>query len=418
MKYDKIKKLIKKVGRKLDLEQGTIDALKSPQRIIEVALPVILDNGKTKVFKGIRIQHNNARGPYKGGLRYHPGVSLDEVEILATLMSLKTAVINIPFGGGKGGIAVDPEQLSKPELKRLTEKFAQSVHDVIGEHKDIPAPDVNTNPEIMKWFRDEYEKNIGKKSPGVITGKALEDGGIEVRNEATGLGGAAVTHEVAKRLNKPIEDVTVAIQGFGNVGSHLARHLEDMGFKVVAIADASGGIYHDDGLTYHETHKRYRSGEKISDVCICKIHGPSHDCAKTSAQSVLYQKVDILIPAAIGEQITAANASKIKAKIIIEMANHPVTEDAEPILYKKGITIVPDILANAGGVLASYYEWQKNVQNVKIDYNSSKQNLINKMKKALREVEKVAKNEKLSLREAAYILAITRIIAATPKTNK
>lgn len=415
MKYDKIENLIQKTGEKIKLEQGLIDSLKSPQRIVEVSFPVKLDNGKIKTFKGVRVQHNNARGPFKGGLRFHPGVSTDEVKILAALMSLKTAVIDIPFGGGKGGVTVDPNNLSKKEIKKLTESFARSICDVIGKDKDIPAPDVNTNPQIMKWFRDEYEKITGKKSPGVITGKALKDGGIKVRDEATGLGGAAITLEVVKMLNKKPKDTTIAIQGFGNVGSHLAHHLTHMGFKIVAIADESGGIVHEDGLDYHATRERYWSGEKISQVCVCAVHGPSDDCRKIVSENVLYQDVDILIPAAVGEQINKNNTSKIKAKIIIEMANHPILEEAEPILARKGVKIVPDILANAGGVLASYYEWQENVKGIKLAYKKAQKELIEKMRKALREVEKTAEEQKITLREAAYMVAIKRIAAASNK---
>jgi len=418
MNYQEIEKLIEKTGKRLKLKKSLINEIKKPKKIIRVKFPVLMDNGKTRIFSGIRVQHNNARGPYKGGLRFHQHVSTDEVKILAALMSLKTAVIDVPFGGGKGGVTVDPGTLSKGELKRLTKSFARSIYKEIGEHKDIPAPDVNTNPEIMKWFREEYEKIVGKKAPGVITGKALNDGGIKVRDEATGLGGAAITLEVTKlMLKKKPQDTTVAIQGFGNVGSHLAHHLTHMGFKIVAIADAASGILHKDGIDYHETHKRYWSGEKISDLCVCSIHGPSNDCSKINGENVLYQDVDILIPAAIGEQINKQNASKIKAKIIIEMANHPVLEEAEKILEKNGVIVVPDILANAGGVLASFYEWQENVKGIKLPYKKAQNDLIEKMSKALHQVTKTAKAEKVTMREAAYMVAVSKIATAQRKSE-
>lgn len=415
MSYQEIEGLIARIGKKSGLSQNEIDLISKPEREIVVNIPVKMDSGKTKIFQGFRVQHNSARGPYKGGLRYHPDVSLEGVRMLAELMSLKTAVINIPFGGGKGGICVDPKALSQNELKRLTEAFAEKIADFVGEEKDIPAPDMNTNPQIMKWFRKRYEKIVGKNTPGVITGKSYRDGGIRVRDEATGLGGAAVTWEIAKILHKKPSEITIAIQGFGNVGNHLAHHLYHMGFRIVAIADIDGGIIHEDGLDYHKTYKDYSQGKKICKTCYCNIHGPSKDCLNVGAQDILELKVDILSPAAAGDQITKKNAHRIKAKIIVEMANHPIDADAEKILSQKGILIVPDILANAGGVLASYYEWQENVQGVKMNYEESINSLIGKMKKATREVLNLSRKQKVSMREAAYIIALKRIAIALKK---
>ncbi len=413
MNYQEIENLIESTAKKLGLEQSLIDLIKQPQRIVEVQFPVRMDDKSIRVFSGVRVQHNDARGPYKGGIRYHQRVDTDEVKILAALMSLKTAVIDIPFGGGKGGVTVDPKTLSISELKKLTKSFARSIADVIGEHKDVPAPDVNTNPQIMKWFREEYEKVTGELTPGVITGKAVKDGGIKVRDEATGLGGAAVTQEVSKLLNKQPQDITIAVQGFGNVGSHLTHHLSHMGFRTIAIADVDGGIVHEDGLDFHTTAKHVKSGKKVCETCACSIHGDSQDCNFVSPEAILETPCDILIPAAIGEQITKKNASKIKAKIIVEMANHPILEEAEEILEKKGIIIVPDILANAGGVLASYFEWEENVVGTRMEYKEAQDALIKKMKKALQAVQKIANQEKVSLRKAAYMLAIKRIAKAT-----
>ncbi len=415
MSYQEVEDLIIEIGRKSKLSQSQIDRITCPERELAVSIPVVMDDGSVKIFKGYRVQHNSARGPYKGGIRYHQGVNLDEVRTLAGLMSLKTAVIDIPFGGSKGGVCVDPRQLSRGELKRLTESFASSITDIIGDDKDIPAPDVNTNPEIMKWFRKRFEKITGKKSPGVITGKALNDGGIKVRDEATGLGGAAVIQEIASFLGKKPKDITVGIQGFGNVGSHLAHHLYHMGFRVAAIADIDGGTMHEDGLDYHKTFTEYKKGTKVCDICVCNIHGPSKDCKKVGAKEILEQNVDILVPAAVGDQVTKNNASKIKAKVIVELANHPVDAEAEKILSKKSILIVPDILANAGGVLASYYEWQENTGRAKMDYGESVSALIKKMKKATRDVVKTSKQNKISMREASYMIALKRIAKALKK---
>lgn len=414
MSYQEISQLIETSGKKIGLSKSGVEQIIEPQRIIEVSFPVKMDSGKTEIFKGFRVQHNNARGPYKGGIRYHQGVNLEEVKVLAGLMSLKTAVIDIPFGGGKGGVCVDPSKLSEQELKRLTKSYAKSISDCIGERKDVPAPDVNTNPTTMRWFRQEYEKATGQISPGVITGKAFKDGGIQVRDEATGLGGAAIVEEVAKSiLGKNPKDVTVAIQGFGNVGNHLAHHLYHMGFKIVAIADIDGGIVHEDGLDYHQTLKEKKGGRKLPDICYCNVHGKSQDCFKVSPTEILESKVDILIPSAIGDQVTNKNANKIKAKVIVELANHPVTAEAEEILDKKGIVIIPDILANSGGVLGSYYEWRENVDGIKMEYEEAKTALIKKMKKACKEVLDLSKEKKTSPRQAAYILAISRIAKAS-----
>lgn len=415
MAYKEIEDLIFRIGKRSNLDKDKVAIIANPEREIKVSIPVKMDNGETKIFQGFRVQHNSARGPYKGGLRYHPCVNLEETRVLAALMSLKTAVIDIPFGGSKGGICVDPKNISKTELKRLTESFAEKIADFIGEKKDIPAPDVNTNPQIMKWFRKRYEKIVGKDTPGVITGKSYSDGGIRVRDEATGLGGAAVTQEIAKILNKKTQDITVAIQGFGNVGHHLAHHLYHMGFRIIGIADIDGGIMHEDGLDYHKTYKDFNKGKKICQVCYCNIHGPSKDCKVVGANEVLELKADILSPAAVGDQITKENAHKIKAKIIIEMANHPVDAEAEKILSQKGILIVPDILANSGGVLASYYEWQENVQGIKLSYEESVKSLIDKMKKATRTVLELSRDQKISMREAAYMIALKRIAKAIKK---
>jgi len=410
--YQEIHQLICEAGAKLNLSSQTIKQITDPQRIVEVNLAVKMDSGEIKNFKGFRVQHNDARGPYKGGIRYHQDVDMEEVRVLAGLMSLKTAVINIPFGGAKGGIQVNPKELSKGELKRLTKAFARAISDIVGEKKDVPAPDVNTDSKIMQWFREEYEKVTLKSEPGVITGKSFSNGGIKVRDEATGLGGAAIVEEIAKTLNKKPSETTIALQGFGNVGMHIAHHLYHMGFKIVAVADIDGGIMHEDGLDYHKTYRLRHKGKKLGEICQCDIHGESTDCVSVGAKEVLEQKVDILIPAAVGDQITTENARRIKAKIIVEMANHPIELAAEKELFAKKIVIVPDILANAGGVLGSYLEWRENVEGVKLDYPDAVEHIKKEMKNALRQTQKVADKFKCNLREAAYIISVKKIAAA------
>ena len=413
MSYQEIQDIIRFAGAKLRLPKQAILRVTEPQRIIETNFSVKMDNGKTEMFKGFRVQHNNARGPYKGGIRYHKEVNLEEIKTLAGLMSLKTAVINIPFGGSKGGVAVDPKKISKVELKRLTQGLARAIADFIGEQKDIPAPDVNTNAQIMKWFRDEYQKVTGRIEPGVITGKAFKDGGIKVRDEATGLGGAVIVEESAKSiLKKKPAETTVAIQGFGNVGSHLAHHLCHLGFKIIAVADIDGGIMHEDGLDYHPTIKEKKEGYRLPSICYCSIHGKSKDCKIIKSDEILETKADILIPAALGDQITEKNAEKIQCRLIVEMANNPVTAGAEKILARKKIALVPDILANSGGVLGSYLEWQENVEGIKLNYKEAKDYLKRKMRQAYLEVRKTALKEKISMREASYFIAISRIAKA------
>ncbi|MDH4358508.1 MAG: Glu/Leu/Phe/Val dehydrogenase [Candidatus Berkelbacteria bacterium] len=419
MDYSEIHQLITKAGRKLKLPEDIIDQMLEPERTIEVSFPVKMKTGKFKVFKGYRVQHLGVRGPYKGGVRYHEEVDINEVKVLAALMSLKTALINIPFGGAKGAVKVNPSKLTENELKSLTHRFAIAIADFIGEKKDIPAPDINTNPQIMSWFKEAYEKHTGKKEPGVITGKLVKSGGIKIRDEATGLGGAAVTEEIARGcFKKANSEISIAIQGFGNVGAHIAHHLYHMGFKITGIADIDGGTVHEDGLDYYQTARESKRGKKIPELCFCQIHGPSTDCHKIAADKILESKVDILIPAAIGNVITRKNAHKIKAKIIVEMANRPIDQDAEAILNKKGVVVVPDILANAGGVLASYFEWQENVSGKKLSYKQAKKKLIDQMKKACQDVQQESREKKITMREAAYLIAIQRIATAIIKRPK
>jgi glutamate dehydrogenase/leucine dehydrogenase len=330
--------------------------LEKPTRIIELSIPLTMDSGEVQVINGFRVQYNNWLGPYKGGLRYHPQVDMDEVKSLALWMTIKNAVVNVPFGGGKGGLEIDPRTLSESELEKLTREFAKLLTPNIGPSIDVPAPDVNTNSKIIDWIEDEYSKAAGEKSLAVITGKSLENGGSLGREEATGMGGFIVLEEVIKvlKLEKPL---TVAVQGFGNVGMHVAKLLSENGFKVVDLSDSKGGIVDESGEGFNLEEVANRKKETGS---------LNTDGVKTvSNEELLEEEVDILVPAALEGVITAENADRIKAKIILEMANGPTTAEADQILKEKNIIVIPDVLANSGGVTVSYFEWYQNMNDEK-----------------------------------------------------
>ena len=357
-----------------------------------------MDDGKERIFYGYRVQYNNARGPFKGGIRYHPKVDLDEVKSLAFWMAIKCAVANIPYGGGKGGVEVDPKQLSKGELERMSRTFIRSIADAIGPDKDIPAPDVNTTPEIMDWMEDEYSKITGDSSGAVITGKSVSNGGHEGREDATARGGFFVLQEAAKALGIPA-NATVAIQGFGNAGYYMARFLHDAGYRVVAVSDSKGGIYNEKGLDINAVKQLKDSGKSVQD----------YEGKKISNEDVLELPVDVLVPAALENQITEENAGRIKTKIILELANGPTTPQAEEILSKKGITVVPDVLANAGGVTGSYFEWKQNKERTKWTLEKYRAELEKTMRTEFNEVLRFSKEHKCIMRTAAYALALQRI---------
>lgn len=382
-----------------------------PERIVEVN---IADprKGNNGLIKGYRVQHSNALGPYKGGLRYHPAVDMEEAITLASLMTWKNSLVGVPFGGAKGGLAINPSDYSKTELELVTREFTRKIADVIGPNKDVPAPDVNTNPEIMSWIRSEYEKIIGKKAPGVITGKAIDDGGSQGRTEATGEGGAIVLNEIVKHLKLDPKKLTVAIQGFGNVGSYLALALDRYGYNIVAVSDAEGAVSYDDGLSAQETFDAiYDKKLKLKQTCKCKKGGCSlSDCRMTSNEKLLESDVDILIPAAVDNQITKKNAKNIKTKIILEMANNPTTPEADAILKKRGKIIIPDILANAGGVTVSYFEWFQNQNKQKWTLDKVNKELEKYMVEATRKTLEASKKYHCDLRTAAYITSLKRIL--------
>ncbi|TSC92568.1 MAG: glutamate dehydrogenase (NADP+) [Candidatus Berkelbacteria bacterium Licking1014_7] len=397
---------LEKAGEKLGKKPEDFEVLKTPERIIEVNFEF---NGK--IIRGYRVQHNSKLGPYKGGLRYHPDLNLNEAKTLAALMTIKNAIVDVPFGGAKGGLAIDPQKYSKEELKKITELFTQKIADFIGPNKDIPAPDVNTNSEIMGWIVQEYSKIVGKKMPAVVTGKDLQDGGSEGREEATGFSGADILDKTLATLNKKPEETTVAIQGFGNVGAHLARELDKRGYKVVAIAEANGGISHEDGIDIDKTFKATIKREILKNTCYCKGE-KCHlkRCKIVGADNVLEQNVDVVAPAAINNQITMHNMKRIKAKIILELANNGVSAEAEEYLQKQGVMVIPDVLANAGGVTVSYFEWEQNLKKQKWTRAKVLEMLSEKMNQGWKEVFKISKDKKVSLREACYILALKKLL--------
>lgn len=391
-----------KIGKVAGLSEEELTLLKTPQRVHQVELNV---NGKK--YPAYRVQFNDARGPTKGGIRFHPEVDLDEVKVLAFWMSLKTAVADVPFGGGKGGITVNPKELSEAELQELSREFIRAFYKVIGPTKDIPAPDVYTTPQIMAWMKDEYEKLVGEKAPGVITGKPLEVGGSLIRDIATALGGVYVLEEAARKLN--LNGKTVAIQGFGNAGMNAAKLLAERGYQIVAVSDSQGGIYSAEGLNVEEVIKvKNETGSVVN----------YERAEKITNEQLLTSEAAILVPSALSNVITAGNANNIKAKIVLELANGPTTPEADEILHKKGVLVLPDILANAGGVTVSYFEWVQNNYGYYWDAELVKERLKEKMVAAFDKVWEIHSSGKHDFRTNTYILAMKRILAAEKLRGK
>lgn len=399
---------LKKTAELMNLDPEMYESLKYPERFVSVSIPVKMDDGTIKIFEGFRVEFNSARGPYKGGIRYHQMVNLDEVKALSFWMALKCAVVDIPMGGGKGGVVVDPAELSRGELERLTRGYVQRIADILGPMKDVPAPDVNTTPEIMDWIVDEYAKVTGKEEKAVVTGKSLDNGGSKGRDKATAQGGFDALEEALKEFSAPRK--TVAIQGFGNVGGNMAKILAEAGFKVVAVSDAKGGVFAEDGLDIDAVMKC--KDEKGTVVGCCCVDGKCADENTISNQELLELDVDILVPAAIENQITVENAEKIQANIILELANGPTTPAADKILFEAGKIVIPDILANAGGVTVSYFEWEQNLKDESWSLREVDEKLAQIMKKAYRDTSERAKKYKVDLRTGADILAVERLVAA------
>ncbi|MBS1401263.1 MAG: Glu/Leu/Phe/Val dehydrogenase [Clostridia bacterium] len=387
------------------IDTRMFDILKNPQREVKVYLPVEMDDGTVKVFEGWRVQHSNVCGPYKGGIRFHQNVCLNEVKALSTWMTLKCAVVNIPYGGAKGGIRVDPSKLSKRELCRLTRRYTYAIAQIIGADTDIPAPDVNTNAQTMAWILDTYNMLNGKPCPGVVTGKPVELGGSKGRASATGRGVVFSTKFILQKYGKKLDEVSVAIQGFGNVGGHAAEIFAENGAKIKALSDVSGGVYCEEGLDIAEI-RSFTSGGKLLEEY--KKIGVRH----ISNEELLAAKTDVLVPAALENQITAETAEKLNCKFIIEAANGPTSVDADAIIDKKGIVLVPDIFANSGGVIVSYFEWVQNIQELTWELEHVNTMLEEIMRKALDEVWATKEECGCNLRMAAYVTALRRLVHA------
>jgi len=391
----------------LDLDSGLHAVLAQPVRQLTVHFPVVLDNGEVQVFEGYRVHHNSSRGPTKGGIRYHPDVDVEETTALAMWMTWKCAVANIPYGGAKGAVKVDTKQLSKRELEKLTRRYISDISILVGERSDIPAPDIGTNAQVMAWIMDTLSMHIGHTVPGCVTGKPIELGGSEGRVEATGRGVVVAAEEAAKALNMDMNGAKVVVQGFGNVGSVAAKLAEEAGATVVGVSDALGGIYNEKGLPISELVHRYSGREGgIREY---------KDAQQVDNMSLLELPCDILIPAAISAQITKDNADKIKAKLVVEGANGPLTPDADHILSDKGIHVVPDVLANAGGVIVSYFEWVQDLQNFFWEENEVNNKLTRIMRHSYASVDHTMKAHKTDMRTAAYIIGVKRVAEATIK---
>lgn len=395
----------------LNLSSDILTRLKSPQRLIQVAVPLKLDNGDLKIYDGYRVQYNNARGPYKGGLRFHPQASLNEVKALSFWMVIKNAVVGVPFGGSKGGIKVDPKRLSASELERLTRTFTRAIAPVIGVDKDIPAPDVNTNAQIMAWMRDEYSQLQGFDVPGVVTGKPVELGGSQGRTAATGLGGFYTLDLLVKKLKLNPKKTTIAIQGFGNVGYHFAKFAYQAGYRIIAIADSQGAIVAKNSHTLDpDDVKQTKQLKGLSAGVYCAGSVcDSENYTSISTQKMLELPVDILVPAALEDVITIKNAGRIKAKIILEMANGPTSQEAAVKLLRKKKIIIPDVLANAGGVATSYFEWVQNTTGLYWSEKEVNTKLKDLMTQAFKAVSDKVDQQQVNWRVAAYQLALERL---------
>lgn len=388
----------------MKLDSDIVTILSHPKRVLQVSLPIRMDSGEIKVFEGFRVQHNDCAGPFKGGIRYHEQVDMEEVKALATWMTMKCAVVGIPLGGGKGGIIVNPKELSKRELEQLTRKYIDRVQMFIGPDRDVPAPDVNTNAEIMAWMADEFMKLGNLNKNGVVTGKPLHVGGSEGRDEATSRGGFYVLDEIAKERGIKPEETTVVVQGFGNAGSHMARILAEEGYKIVGVSDSKGAVYCETGL---DAPCMIKCKADKGSVTVCE--SMCSECQKVTNEELIEKECDILVLAALENQVTEENADRLNTKIIIELANGPVTPEADKILDKKGIDVVPDILANAGGVTVSYFELVQNQNNHYWTAEKIQRRLKPIMIRAWQRVDELKKKHDCTLRQAAFISAMTRL---------
>lgn len=407
--YDPYENVVKTMEEAMDvghIDKTMFEIIKNPQRETKVYLPLEMDDGTVKVFEGYRVQHSNIRGPFKGGIRFHQDCTLSEVKALATWMSLKCAVANIPYGGAKGGIRVDPHTLSKRELRNLTRRYTFAIAPIIGADTDIPAPDVNTNSQTMAWVLDTYSQLQGKPCPGVVTGKPIELGGSRGRNSATGRGVVISTKLLLRTVGKELKGTTVSIQGMGNVGSNAARIFHHRGAKVLAVSDVSGGIYCETGLNMDVISDFLeKTGKLLKDY---DAPGISH----ITNEEVLTCHCDVLVPAALENQITDEIANKLQCSYIVEAANGPTTKEADEILKSRNITLIPDIFANSGGVIVSYFEWVQNIQELTWERNQVNDMLENLMTKSFQDIKEIVDEFGCTYRMGAYIVALKKLIYA------
>jgi len=405
--FDNVIAVVENAAEKLGYVPADYETLKYSERELQVSIPVRMDDGSIKVFEGYRVQHSTTRGPAKGGIRFHPSVNKDEVKALAAWMTFKCAVVNIPYGGAKGGVIVDPRKLSKSELRHLTRRFTKMISPIIGPDQDIPAPDVNTNPEIMGWIMDTYSTMKGHSVPGVVTGKPLAINGIPGRMSATGRGVLFTTKNVLDKMGIAFKDATIAIQGFGNVGGTAARLFYKEGFTVVAVSDVSGGLYKADGLNIYELLEFTKNNpDKLFEDY--QAEGVKHI---TNAE-ILSTKCTVLVPAAMENQINSDTADTLQCQVVIEAANGPTTLNGDAILAKRNIPIIPDILCNAGGVIVSYLEWVQNLQAIYWEETETNTKLKHVMDRSFEEVYTMVQEKNVSYREAAYMIAIQRVVEA------
>jgi len=393
------------VAKEMGLDKNTTEYLKRIERALIVTIPIMMDDGSVKIFEGYRVHHSTVRGPGKGGIRFAPNVNLDEVKALATWMTWKTSLLNLPLGGAKGGVCVDPKKLSKKELERLTRRYTAEIINFIGPDIDIPAPDVNTNAQIMAWIMDVYSMQKGRSVPGVVTGKPIEIGGSVGREPATGMGLYFVLQAICEKLSIDLKSQKIVVQGFGNVGGTIADLLYKHGCKIVAVSDISTGIYSSEGLNIEELLEWTKQGNYLKDF-------QESNYKMINNEVLLTTKCDILIPAAIENQITKKNADKLDCKIVLEGANGPTTPEADKILYNKGIHVVPDILANSGGVCVSYFEYIQDIHSYFWKLERINEELRRIIIEAFEETYKISQERKISLRTAAYIIAVSRIAKA------
>ena len=397
--FDEVNVFLDRASERLGLDDGVREMLRTPWRELQVSVPVRMDDGAIKVFKGYRVQHNGARGPYKGGVRYHPMADIEEIRALASLMTWKNALVDIPYGGAKGGVQCDPRTMSEGELKRLTRRYTTQIEHLIGVNRDIPAPDLGTNSQTMAWMMDSYSQIHGY-TPGIVTGKPVELGGSVGRDSATGRGVAFVTREVARDLNVAVEGARIVVQGFGQVGSWTVRLLGEMGCKVIAVSDVDGGAYYPRGIDVGLLMQHKEEAGTVAGL-------PGSE--SITNEELLELECEFLIPAAIDRVIDERNAPRVRAKVVIEAANHPLTPEADSILTERGITVVPDILVNAGGVIVSYFEWTQNLYQHQWEMDRVNDELNKIITRAYKSVKERSDFENITFREAAFLIGLERV---------